>query len=46
VAWILDWHHASQRVALKLGMTDRGIRTDPHDHVVRRAYADRLFNPG
>lgn len=41
VAWILDWHLASQRVALRLGMTDQGIHTDPHDHVERRAYADR-----
>ena len=41
VAWILSGHAASQRVAQRLGLVDRGPHADPSDGVTRHAFTDR-----
>lgn len=45
IAWVLDWHTASQRVARQAGLVDQGLRRDPQDGVQRRAFADRDLPP-
>jgi RimJ/RimL family protein N-acetyltransferase len=41
IAWIVDHNLPSRRVAVRLGLVDRGLRLDANDGVVRRAYSDR-----
>ena len=41
VAWILSGHAASQHVAQRLGLVDRGPHVDPSDGVTRNAFTDR-----
>ncbi len=41
VAWILSGHAASQHVAQRLGLVDRGPHVDPSDGVTRHAFTDR-----
>jgi RimJ/RimL family protein N-acetyltransferase len=41
IAWIRPHHEVSQRVALRLGLINQGLRCDASDGVARLAFADR-----
>ena len=41
IAWVLPHHVSSQRVAERLGLTNRGLYIDPSDGLTRLAFTDR-----
>lgn len=41
VAWVLEHHVSSRRVAERAGLRDYGAHVDPSDGTVRLAFADR-----
>jgi RimJ/RimL family protein N-acetyltransferase len=41
IAFVLEHNHPSRRVAVRLGLVDRGLRMDRSDGTPRLAYADR-----
>jgi hypothetical protein len=41
IAWVDEHNTASRRVAVRLGLTNRGLRVDISDGEVRLAYSDR-----
>jgi RimJ/RimL family protein N-acetyltransferase len=40
-AWIADDNESSKAVAVRIGLSDRGLSIDANDGAVRRVYADR-----
>jgi RimJ/RimL family protein N-acetyltransferase len=41
IAWVPSHNEASQRVAERLGLTNRGAHVDPSDGLTRLAFSDR-----
>ncbi|MBO1756917.1 GNAT family N-acetyltransferase [Allobranchiibius sp. CTAmp26] len=44
IAWILESHSASRRVAERVGLTNYGPHVDPSDGTTRLAFADRTLD--